>query len=60
MGSDPDTSIAPELPLVLGRCLGCGLDNEYSPFRLAEYQKNRFKLTSFCHNLLLQETRGCA
>ena len=48
MGSTQDTFIEPALPLVFGICPGCGKDNEYSPFRLADYQKKRFKLSSFC------------
>ena len=48
MGSNEDTSTAPVFPLVFGRCPGCGGDNEYSAYRLADYQKKSFKLTSFC------------
>ena len=48
MGSDQDTFTELEYPLVLGRCPGCGDDNEYSEDRLADYQKKGFILTSFC------------
>jgi hypothetical protein len=48
MGSDQDTFTKLEYPLVLGRCPGCGDDNEYSEDRLADYQKKGFILTSFC------------
>ena len=48
MGSTQVTFIEPVLPLVLGRFLGCGKDNEHSAYRIANYQKKSFKLTSFC------------
>ena len=48
MGSDQGTFTELEYPLVLGRCPGCGDDNEYSEDRLADYQKKGFILTSFC------------
>ena len=48
MRSNQDTFVAPVFPLIHGRCLGCGRDNEYSPHRLAEYRKKCFKPTSLC------------
>ena len=58
MGSDQDTFTKLEYPLVLGRCPGCGDDNEYSEDRLADYQKKGFILTSFCKFCCFKRRQG--
>eukprot|EP00614_Pseudopedinella_elastica_P010595 CAMPEP_0172609592 /NCGR_PEP_ID=MMETSP1068-20121228/29574_1 /TAXON_ID=35684 /ORGANISM="Pseudopedinella elastica, Strain CCMP716" /LENGTH=85 /DNA_ID=CAMNT_0013413151 /DNA_START=15 /DNA_END=269 /DNA_ORIENTATION=+ len=52
MGSNPDTSIAPEPLIVLGSCLECGWDNVYSPCRIGDYQMGGFKLSPLCTKCL--------
>ena len=54
MGSNSETSIAPEPQLVLGSCLGCGWNNQYSPRRLGDYREKGWKLSPLCTKCLFE------
>ena len=54
MGSNSETSIAPGPQLVLGSCLGCGWNKQYSPRRLGDYQEKGWKLSPLCTKCLFE------